>query len=109
MRALLALLLFLPAFAILTALYLRRPASARWSVTIDRVLLLVAAVITVVATIASWHLAVGQDAGNLVQVMPDLEGPSVDVYFAYPEELRNSKRIGVFRDFLVQKINHDHP
>ena len=52
---------------------------------------------------------IGQDAGNLVQVMPDLEGPSVDVYFAYPEELRNSKRIGVFRDFLVQKINHDHP
>ncbi|MCB1629691.1 MAG: hypothetical protein KDI51_11345 [Xanthomonadales bacterium] len=80
MRALLALLLFLPAFAILTALYLRRPASARWSVTIDRVLLLVAAVITVVATIASWHLAVGQDAGNL---WPDVAA-ALAAFHTYP-------------------------
>lgn len=44
------------------------------------------------------------EAGNLVEVLPELRGPSIDAYFVYPEELRNSKRIAVFRDFLVRKI-----
>jgi DNA-binding transcriptional LysR family regulator len=42
---------------------------------------------------------------NLVEVLPDLEGPSFDSYFVYPEELRHNKRIGVFRDFLVRSIS----
>ena len=29
---------------------------------------------------------------------------TTDVYFTYPEELRHSKRIGVFRDFLLRKV-----
>jgi DNA-binding transcriptional LysR family regulator len=41
---------------------------------------------------------------NLVQVLPELEGPTTDSFFVYSEELRNSKRIAVFRDFLVHKI-----
>lgn len=41
---------------------------------------------------------------NLVRVLPELEGPSFDAYFVYPEELRNSKRVAVFRDFLLRKI-----
>ncbi len=45
-----------------------------------------------------------RDADNLVEVLPDLRGPSFDAYFVYPEELRHSKRIAVFRDFLVRKI-----
>lgn len=48
-----------------------------------------------------------RDAKNLIQVLPELEGPSFDTYFVYPEELRNSKRIGVFRDFLVSRIHAD--
>ena len=43
-------------------------------------------------------------ATNLVQVLPEVEGPRVDAYFVYPEELRNSKRIQVFRDFLLRKV-----
>ncbi len=39
-----------------------------------------------------------------VRVLPDTDGPSIETYFVYPEELRNSKRIGVFRDFLLQKV-----
>jgi hypothetical protein len=27
------------------------------------------------------------------------------VYFVYPEELRNSKRVAVFRDFLLGQLN----
>jgi DNA-binding transcriptional LysR family regulator len=46
-------------------------------------------------------------AEDLVEVMPWLEGPGFNTYFVYPEELRNSKRIGVFRDFLVNRIRQD--
>ncbi len=46
-------------------------------------------------------------AEDLVQVLPDVEGPGFNTYFVYPEELRNSKRIGVFRDFLVNRIRQD--
>jgi len=41
---------------------------------------------------------------NLVRILPELEGPSFDAYFVYPEELRHSKRIAVFRDFLIEEI-----
>ena len=44
---------------------------------------------------------------NLVEVLPELKGPTVETYFVYPEELRHSKRIAVFRDFLVSKIEAD--
>ena len=50
-----------------------------------------------------------RQAGNLVEVLPELRGPSIDVYFVYPEELRKSKRIGVFRDFLVTKLAGGEP
>ena len=38
------------------------------------------------------------------RILPDLEGPVYDTYFVYPEELRNSKRIAIFRDFLLDKV-----
>jgi DNA-binding transcriptional LysR family regulator len=44
------------------------------------------------------------DERNLVRVMEDTEGPSFQVYFVYPEELRNVTRIAVFRDFLVEQV-----
>ncbi|NKD78020.1 LysR family transcriptional regulator [Haematospirillum sp. H1815] len=47
-------------------------------------------------------------ASNLVQVLPELRGPSFDCYFVYPEELRHSKRVMVFRDFLLQKLQKDN-
>jgi len=49
------------------------------------------------------YLAEGN--ARLVRVLPDAEGPTYELYFVYPEELRNSKRIGVFRDFLIRKID----
>jgi len=45
-----------------------------------------------------------QETGNLVQVLPEVRGPVVDIYFVYPEELRQSNRIAVLRDFLLRKI-----
>jgi len=41
---------------------------------------------------------------KLVRVLSDHEGPSFEAYFVYPEELRDSRRIAVFRDFLVRKV-----
>lgn len=46
-----------------------------------------------------------REAGDLVEVLPDLRGPSIDTYFVYPAELKNSKRITVFRDFLISRMN----
>ena len=45
-----------------------------------------------------------RDHSNAGRVLPDLEGPSIETYFVYPEELRHSKRIAVFRDFLLEKV-----
>ncbi len=45
-----------------------------------------------------------QDGNDLVNVLPELEGPQLDAYFTYPEELRTSKRNAVFRDFLLRKV-----
>jgi DNA-binding transcriptional LysR family regulator len=45
---------------------------------------------------------VGKDS-PLVQIQLPAETPEFDTYFVYPEELRDSKRVGVFRDFLVSK------
>jgi len=39
-----------------------------------------------------------------VRVLPELEGPSFDAWFVYPEEIRASKRVSVFRDFLLRKL-----
>ena len=41
---------------------------------------------------------------NLVKVLPDIDGPTLDVYFVYPEELRNARRIAVFRDFTMKAL-----
>ena len=45
-----------------------------------------------------------RDTEGLVHVLPDVKAPKVDVFFVYPEELRNSKRVAVFRDFLLAHI-----
>jgi DNA-binding transcriptional LysR family regulator len=45
---------------------------------------------------------------DLVRVLPDVKSPKVDVFFVYPEELRNSKRVAVFRDFLLARLAEMH-
>lgn len=39
----------------------------------------------------------------LVRILPEIEIPSYEAYFVYPPALKSSKRVGVFRDFLVAK------
>lgn len=45
-----------------------------------------------------------EDFPNLVPVLPDVESSDVPVFLAYPEELRHSKRVSAFRDFVMEEI-----
>tara|TARA_Y100001970_G_scaffold294331_1_gene450775 strand:- start:79020 stop:79910 length:891 start_codon:yes stop_codon:yes gene_type:complete len=45
-----------------------------------------------------------QDHTRLKRVLPDIEGPEIDSFFVYPEELKHSKRVNVFRDFLIEQL-----
>ena len=42
---------------------------------------------------------------GIVRILPELQGPKIEVFFVYPEELRHSRRLEVFRDFLLRKIS----
>lgn len=42
---------------------------------------------------------------NLEVVLPKFQRPSVDMYFVYAQERRNSKRISTFRDFLLKTVD----
>ncbi|WP_370206334.1 LysR family transcriptional regulator [Pararhodobacter marinus] len=57
------------------------------------------------------HLGIGvlpdyltEDFPQLVRVLPDVESADVPVFLAYPEELRHSKRIAAFRDFVLEGV-----
>jgi DNA-binding transcriptional LysR family regulator len=41
---------------------------------------------------------------RVIRVLDQLEGPTFDAYFVYAEEMRASKRLSVFRDFLLRKL-----
>jgi DNA-binding transcriptional LysR family regulator len=42
---------------------------------------------------------------NLEVILPSITQPSVDMHFVYPEEHKNSKRLGLFRDFLLETLS----
>jgi DNA-binding transcriptional LysR family regulator len=57
------------------------------------------------------HLGIGvlpdylaPDFPHLIRVLPDTESDEVPVFLAYPEELRHSKRVNAFRDFVMEEI-----
>ena len=57
------------------------------------------------------HLGIGvlpdyitEDFPHLVRVLPDVESSEVPVFLAYPEELRHSKRVAAFREFVTEEI-----
>jgi len=45
-----------------------------------------------------------QDFPDLVEVLPEVESTDVPVFLAYPEELRHSKRVSAFREFVQDEI-----
>jgi DNA-binding transcriptional LysR family regulator len=57
------------------------------------------------------------DFPELERVLPESESKEIPVFIAYPEELRHSKRVAAFRDFVTEEIfefrklmaAHPHP
>ena len=45
-----------------------------------------------------------QDFPEIERVLPDVESNEIPVFLAFPEELRQSKRISAFRDFVTEEI-----
>ncbi len=45
-----------------------------------------------------------EDSPTLDRVFPDIESAEVPVFIAFPEELRHSKRVSAFRDFVQEEI-----
>ncbi|WGW05859.1 LysR family transcriptional regulator [Tropicibacter oceani] len=45
-----------------------------------------------------------EDFPHVVRVLPEIESTEVPVFLAYPEELRQSKRVAAFRDFVQEEI-----
>ncbi|MBK5946297.1 LysR family transcriptional regulator [Rhodobacter veldkampii DSM 11550] len=57
------------------------------------------------------HIGIGvlpdyltSDFPDLVRVLPDVASVEVPVFLAYPEELRQSRRVTAFRDFVQEEI-----
>ena len=57
--------------------------------------------------IAALPYYIMDESPDLVHVLPDVLGPSMDAYFVYPEELRWSKRVAVIRDFLIEQVKEE--
>jgi DNA-binding transcriptional LysR family regulator len=55
-----------------------------------------------IGSLPNW---MGPDMEGLVRLLPEARRPKVDCFFVYPEELRNSKRVAVFRDFLLARLH----
>lgn len=45
-----------------------------------------------------------EEQSDLVPVLTEIEQPTLNMIFAYPEELRSSKKVQLLRDFLLSKI-----
>lgn len=56
------------------------------------------------ATLPDYLIAGSQ--GDLEPILPDLTPPAVDMFFVYPEERRHSRRIAIFRDFLLKHVGN---
>ncbi len=54
-----------------------------------------------IGALPSW---MGAELDGLVRLLPEHQSPRVGCYFVYPEELRHSKRVSVFRDFLLARL-----
>ncbi|MDH2326381.1 LysR family transcriptional regulator [Cereibacter sp. SYSU M97828] len=57
------------------------------------------------------HLGIGvlpdylaDEFPHLVRVLPDVSSSDVPVFLAYPEELRHSKRVAAFREFVTEEV-----
>jgi len=53
--------------------------------------------------VASLPDYVARENERLARVLPEIEGQPFETYFIYPEELKGSRRVTAFREFLVEE------
>lgn len=48
---------------------------------------------------------------NLIRVLPDINGPMIDIYYIYPKKMQNFKKITVLGEYLVKILEEEskHP
>ena len=86
----------------------RRPGSPRKALLECNSLYAMASAIKLglgIGALPNWMV---EEISGLVKLLPELKAPKVDVFFVYPEELRNSKRVAVFRDYLLARLQELH-
>ncbi|MCY4260626.1 MAG: LysR family transcriptional regulator [Rhodobacteraceae bacterium] len=44
---------------------------------------------------------------DIVQVLPEFESDPIQIYLAYPSELRNSRKVQAFREFILAEIRRE--
>ncbi len=44
--------------------------------------------------------------GGFVRVLPEVEGPSIQLYFVYASEMRQSKRVSVLKKFIEKELKY---
>lgn len=49
---------------------------------------------------------IAKTSPSLIPILPNLEVPPLTYYLVYPEELRRSKKISAFRDFLIENLKN---
>ncbi|TGY88338.1 LysR family transcriptional regulator [Marinicauda algicola] len=47
---------------------------------------------------------VARENEKLTRVLPEIDGPKFEVYFVYPEELKGSRRVTAFREFMIEEV-----
>jgi DNA-binding transcriptional LysR family regulator len=43
---------------------------------------------------------------GLVPILPEVEAPSFDTFFVYPDAMKNQAKLKVFRDFMFAKARN---
>lgn len=51
------------------------------------------------------YLTVGNR--HIVRVLPGIDRPAFETYFVYPSELKGSRRVALFRDFLIDQVRRE--
>lgn len=46
-----------------------------------------------------------KDDPDIIPILKDIKGETIDMYFVYPEERKHSKRIALFRDFILKLVD----
>ena len=82
-----------------------RPAGHRRTSTLEvNNLAAMAAAIEADLGIGSLPHYIANERPALRKILPQVKTPVIEAYFVYPEELRTSKRVAVFRDFLLNEM-----